>query len=183
MSNAEPDPSRPNGAASGSLGAMYETAVRHTIAMPNVAGTSIGSAYESWFEADQEAQWLRNLESTRSHASSDHTQVIDLGEVDAYRERREAEDAWNLEADDALAVSGRPGAQRLVFHVKHEARGRPPSRRRGPQARRPTPSRRPPTAPRPQRRSPREQAGFCATAPSWRPARSSHACWACSVPC
>ena len=112
MSNAEPDPSRPNGAASGSLGAMYETAVRHTIAMPNVAGTSIGSAYESWFEADQEAQWLRNLESTRSHASSDHTQVIDLGEVDAYRERREAEDAWNLEADDALAVSGRPGAQR-----------------------------------------------------------------------
>ncbi|WP_286697614.1 hypothetical protein, partial [Dermacoccus sp. UBA1591] len=109
MSNAEPDPSRPNGAASGSLGAMYETAVRHTIAMPNVAGTSIGSAYESWFEADQEAQWLRNLESTRSHASSDHTQVIDLGEVDAYRERREAEDAWNLEADDALAVSGRPG--------------------------------------------------------------------------
>ena len=49
MSNAEPDPSRPNGAASGSLGAMYETAVRHTIAMPNVAGTSIGSAYESWF--------------------------------------------------------------------------------------------------------------------------------------
>ena len=50
MSNAEPDPSRPNGAASGSLGAMYETAVRHTIAMPNVAGTSIGSAYESWFE-------------------------------------------------------------------------------------------------------------------------------------
>ena len=112
MSNAEPDPSRPNGAASGSLGAMYETAVRHTIAMPTVAGTSIGSAYESWFEADQEAQWLRNLESTRSHASSDHTQVIDLGEVDAYRERREAEDAWNLEADDALAVSGRPGAQR-----------------------------------------------------------------------
>ena len=92
MSNAEPDPSRPNGAASGSLGAMYETAVRHTIAMPNVAGTSIGSAYESWFEADQEAQWLRNLESTRSHASSDHTQVIDLGAVDAYRERREAEE-------------------------------------------------------------------------------------------
>ncbi|MEU0573338.1 murein biosynthesis integral membrane protein MurJ [Dermacoccus nishinomiyaensis] len=125
MSNAEPDPSRPNGAASGSLGAMYETAVRHTIAMPNVAGTSIGSAYESWFEADQEAQWLRNLESTRSHASSDHTQVIDLGEVDAYRERREAEDAWNLEADDALAVSGRPGAQRGsgASRVSRETRG------------------------------------------------------------
>lgn len=125
MSNAEPDPSRPNGAASGSLGAMYETAVRHTIAMPNVAGTSIGSAYESWFEADQEAQWLRNLESTRSHASSDHTQVIDLGEVDAYRERREAEDAWNLEADDALAVSGRPGAPRGsgASRVSRETRG------------------------------------------------------------
>ena len=125
MSNAEPDPSRPNGAASGSLGAMYETAVRHTIAMPNVAGTSIGSAYESWFEADQEAQWLRNLESTRSHSSSDHTQVIDLGEVDAYRERREAEDAWNLEADDALAVSGRPGAQRGsgASRVSRETRG------------------------------------------------------------
>lgn len=125
MSNAEPDPSRPNGAASGSLGAMYETAVRHTIAMPNVAGTSIGSAYESWFEADQEAQWLRNLESTRSHASSDHTQVIDLGAVDAYRERRETEDAWNLEADDALAVSGRPGAQRGsgASRVSRETRG------------------------------------------------------------
>lgn len=125
MSNAEPDPSRPNGAASGSLGAMYETAIRHTIAMPNVAGTSIGSAYESWFEADQEAQWLRNLESTRSHASSDHTQVIDLGAVDAYRERREAEDAWNLEADDALVVSVRPGAQRGsgASRVSRETRG------------------------------------------------------------
>ena len=97
----------------GSLGALYESnARRHVPQMPSVAGTSIGSAYDAWFEADQEAQWLRNLDESRSHASSDHTQVIDLGEVDAYRERREAEDAWNLEADDALAVSGRPGAQR-----------------------------------------------------------------------
>ncbi|MHA6750869.1 murein biosynthesis integral membrane protein MurJ [Dermacoccus nishinomiyaensis] len=72
---------------------------------------------------------------------------------------------WPSPADPAPSEARAP----LVFHVKHEARRRRPSRRRGPQARRPTPSRRPPTAPRPQRRSPREQAGFCATAPSWRP--------------
>lgn len=90
MPTADPDPSRPEDRDAGSLGALYERSVRHTIAMPNVAGTSIGSAYESWYEADQETQWLRNLEESRRKASSDHTQVIDLAEVDAYRERREA---------------------------------------------------------------------------------------------
>ena len=87
----------------GSLGALYESSARrHVPQMPSVAGTSIGSAYDAWFEADQEAQWLRNLDESRSHASSDHTQVISRSDVDAYRERREAERTWDTDADAAL---------------------------------------------------------------------------------
>lgn len=98
MSNEGPD----------SLGALYESNVRRPgPSVPTVAGSSIGSAYEAWFEADQESQWLRNLEATRERANNDHTQVISHPDVDAYRERREAQKAWDADADAALDVSSR----------------------------------------------------------------------------
>lgn len=107
----------------GSLGALYESnARRHVPQMPSVAGTSIGSAYDAWFEADQEAQWLRNLDESRSHASSDHTQVISRSDVDAYRERREAEKTWDTDADAALNVSSR---SRREVGVSRETGGAP----------------------------------------------------------
>ena len=95
-----------------SLGALYSDSVqqRRTPAMPTISGSSIGSAYDQWFEADQESQWLAALERRRKRANSDETQVISLDDVDAYARQREAEKSWDREADEALAVSGRSGS-------------------------------------------------------------------------
>lgn len=74
-----------------SLGNMYASNVRQqTLALPTVAGTSIGAAYESWFEADQEAEWLRNLEASRQKASDDDTEVISRADVAAYQAELDA---------------------------------------------------------------------------------------------
>lgn len=114
-------------AGSDSLGALYESnALRHAPQMPTVAGSSIGSAYEAWFEADQESQWLRNLDASREHANSDHTQVISRADVDAYRERRDAEKAWDTDADDALNVSSRSARHGQGAPVSRETAGATP---------------------------------------------------------
>lgn len=101
--------------ASPSLGDLYGNSSPHyhVPEMPNIAGTSIGSAYEAWFEADQEAQWLFALEERRSHANSDETQVIEVRDVEAYARQREQQAAWDAETDLALGVSSK-SRQRLT---------------------------------------------------------------------
>lgn len=72
--------------AQASLGALYEDSVQHhpAPALPNISGSSLGAAYEAWYEADQEAQWIAALERRRSLANSDDTQVISRAAVEAY---------------------------------------------------------------------------------------------------
>ena len=100
------DPSR-------SLGALYDDSVqtRHVPVVPNIAGSSIGSAYESWLEADQESQWMHALEERRSRANSDDTQIISVADVQEFAAERERQASWDADADLALNVSSKSRAQ------------------------------------------------------------------------
>ena len=92
----------------GSLGSLYESNVRRrAVAVPAVAGTSIGAEYESWFEADQESRWLHNIERGRARASSDATQVISLDGVQAYRRTIEG----GGDPDVSRETSARPSSR------------------------------------------------------------------------
>ena len=89
-----------------SLGALYdENAHRPGPAMPSIPGSSLGSAYESWFEAEQEARWLEDLERRRALANSDATQVISRADVEAYRERMEQEKSWVASTEEAVSLA------------------------------------------------------------------------------